>query len=128
MTQHHIDVHCHILPGLDDGSPDDDTTGAMLQMAAECGTCDLFATPHVISGSWQPSWQTILQEVAALNEAGLATLTHTPSPVGFLREICGRPDWERPVMIVVAGHPAANATVPAHALRKKPMTQIASWL
>ena len=69
MTQHHIDLHCHILPGLDDGSPDDDTTGAMLQMAADCGTGDLFATPHVISGSWQPSWQTILQEVAALNEA-----------------------------------------------------------
>lgn len=66
--------------------------------------------------------------LAALTEAGLATLTHTPSPMGFLRRICGRPEWEKPVMIVVAGHPAPGATVPAHALRKKPLTQIASWL
>lgn len=66
--------------------------------------------------------------LAALNEAGLATLTHTPSPMGFLREICGRPKWEKPVMIVVTGHPATDATVPAHALHKKPMQQIASWL
>lgn len=66
--------------------------------------------------------------LATLHEAGVATLTHTPSPMGFLRTICGRPEWEKPVMIVVAGHPAANATVPAHALIKKPLTQIASWL
>lgn len=66
--------------------------------------------------------------IAALTEAGLATLTHTPSPMGFLREICGRPASEKAVMIVVVGHPAADATVPAHALRKKPMSRIASWL
>jgi nitroreductase len=66
--------------------------------------------------------------LATLHEAGLATLTHTPSPMGFLRRICERPEWEKPVMIVVVGHPAANATVPTHALRKKPLTQIASWL
>ena len=66
--------------------------------------------------------------LAALTEAGLATLTHTPSPMGFLRRICGRPEWEKPVMIIVAGHPAPDAVVPAHALRKKPLTQIASWL
>jgi nitroreductase len=66
--------------------------------------------------------------LATLHEAGLATLTHTPSPMGFLREACGRPEWEKPVMIVVAGHPAADATVPVHALRKKSLDQIASWL
>lgn len=66
--------------------------------------------------------------IAALTEAGLATLTHTPSPMGFLRKICRRPEWEKPVMIIVAGHPAAEATVPAHALRKKPLERIASWL
>lgn len=66
--------------------------------------------------------------IAALTEAGLATLTHTPSPMGFLRDICGRPDWEKPLMILVVGHPAPDATVPAHALRKKPFEQIASWL
>jgi nitroreductase len=66
--------------------------------------------------------------LATLHEAGLATLTHTPSPMGFLRRVCGRPEWEKPVMIVVVGHPAPDATVPAHALRKKPLRQIASWL
>jgi nitroreductase len=66
--------------------------------------------------------------LATLHEAGVATLTHTPSPMGFLRTICGRPEWEKPVMIVVAGHPAADATVPAHALVKKPLSTIASWL
>ena len=66
--------------------------------------------------------------IATLHEAGLATLTHTPSPMGFLRQVCGRPEWEKPVMIVVAGHPAPDATVPAHALKKKPLEQIASWL
>lgn len=66
--------------------------------------------------------------LATLHEAGLATLTHTPSPMGFLRELCGRPDWEKPVMVVVAGHPAKDATVPVHALEKKPLDRIASWL
>lgn len=66
--------------------------------------------------------------IATLHEAGLATLTHTPSPMGFLREICGRPEHEKPLMIVVAGHPAPGATVPDHALRKKPLAQISSWL
>lgn len=66
--------------------------------------------------------------LATLHEAGVATLTHTPSPMGFLRDICKRPDTERPVMIVVAGLPADDATVPVHATRKKPMAQISSWL
>ncbi len=66
--------------------------------------------------------------LATLHEAGVATLTHTPSPMGFLRQICKRPDWEKPVMIVVAGRPASNATVPAHARLKKPLEQITSWL
>ena len=66
--------------------------------------------------------------IATLHEAGLATLTHTPSPMGFLRELCGRPEHEKPLMVVVVGHPAADATVPVHATRKKPLSQIASWL
>ncbi|MEM7664619.1 MAG: nitroreductase family protein [Pseudomonadota bacterium] len=66
--------------------------------------------------------------IATLHEAGLATLTHTPSPMGFLRESCERPEWEKPVMIVVVGRPTTDATVPAHALEKKPLTQISSWL
>jgi iodotyrosine deiodinase len=66
--------------------------------------------------------------LAALHRAGLATLTHTPSPMGFLRQLCGRPATEKPVMIIVAGLPAADATVPLHATRKKPLAQISSWL
>jgi nitroreductase len=66
--------------------------------------------------------------LAALHRAGLATLTHTPSPMGFLRDICGRPADEKPLMIIVAGHPADNAVVPLHALKKKPLEQISSWL
>lgn len=66
--------------------------------------------------------------IATLHEAGLATLTHTPSPMGFLRDICERPEHEKPLMVVVVGHPEEGATVPAHALKKKPLEQISSWL
>ena len=66
--------------------------------------------------------------ITALHEAGLATLTHTPSPMGFLREACERPEWEKPLMILVVGRPTKDATVPAHALKKKPLSQISSWL
>ncbi|MCY7280859.1 MAG: nitroreductase family protein [Sphingomonas bacterium] len=65
--------------------------------------------------------------LAALHRAGLATLTHTPSPMGFLREICERPISENPLMIVVAGLPAKKATIPVYATRKKPLGQISSW-
>lgn len=66
--------------------------------------------------------------LAALHRAGLATLTHTPSPMGFLRELCGRPADEKPYMILVVGHPAPDAMVPEHALKKKPLERISSWL
>lgn len=66
--------------------------------------------------------------IATLHEAGVATLTHTPSPMGFLREICDRPEHEKPLMVIVVGHPAEGATVPERALKKKPLEQIASWL
>jgi nitroreductase len=66
--------------------------------------------------------------LAALHHAGLATLTHTPSPMKFLNDICGRPANEKPMMIVVAGKPAPDATMPRHATIKKPLDAIASWL
>ncbi len=50
--------------------------------------------------------------IAALHEAGLATLTHTPSPMGFLNQILERPSHEKPFLLLVVGHPAAEATVP----------------
>jgi nitroreductase len=66
--------------------------------------------------------------LTTLHAAGLATLTHTPSPMGFLRDICGRSDNEKPLMLIVAGLPAADAVVPEYATRKKPLEQISSWL
>jgi nitroreductase len=66
--------------------------------------------------------------IAALHSAGLATLTHTPAPMGFLADICGRPPEEKPFLLLVAGHPAPDATVPAAALDKKPLDAIAAWI
>lgn len=66
--------------------------------------------------------------LATLHEAGLATLTHTPAPMKFLNRICNRPADEKPMMLVVVGHPAADATVPAHAVQRKPLNQISSWI
>ena len=66
--------------------------------------------------------------IAALHDAGLATLTHTPNPMKFLNEVCERPQNEKPMMVLVVGKPAADATVPVHALSKKPLDAITSWL
>ena len=66
--------------------------------------------------------------VLALHHAGLATLTHTPAPMGFLNEICGRPESEKPYLLIVTGYPAVGATIPAHALEKKGLEEIASFL
>jgi iodotyrosine deiodinase len=64
--------------------------------------------------------------IASLHNAGLATLTHTPSPMGFLNEICGRPKNERPIMLVVTGYPADGVTVPD--IDKKTLDEITSWI
>lgn len=64
--------------------------------------------------------------ITGLHHAGLATLTHTPSPMGFLNEILGRPANERPFLILVVGFPAEDARVPQ--ITKKPLEKIASFL
>lgn len=66
--------------------------------------------------------------ITALHSAGLGTLTHTPAPMGFLREICGRPENEKPFVLMVVGHPAADATVPKHALVKKSLNEISTFM
>lgn len=63
--------------------------------------------------------------LSALHNAGLATLTHTPSPMAFLRDILGRPKNERPFLILVAGYPAEGASVPD--IARKPLDAISSW-
>jgi len=65
--------------------------------------------------------------IAALHHAGLATLTHTPNPMSFLNEVLGRPDTEKPYILLVVGHPTADAMVPAHAKAKKRLDEIASF-
>ena len=50
--------------------------------------------------------------ITAIHNAGLASLTHTPSPMGFLNKILKRPDNERPFLLLVVGHPVKNAKVP----------------
>ncbi|MDA1193569.1 MAG: nitroreductase family protein [Planctomycetota bacterium] len=64
--------------------------------------------------------------IAALHHAGLATLTHTPSPMGFLRDLLGRGEHERPFVLLVVGYPAPEATVPA--IGRKPLRAIATFL
>lgn len=63
--------------------------------------------------------------IAALHHAGLATLTHTPSPMGFLTRILGRPAREKPFLLLVVGHPADGARVPD--ISKKPLDAIATF-
>ena len=64
--------------------------------------------------------------IEALHEIGLATLTHTPSPMEFLREILGRPTNEKPFILFPVGYPAADATVPN--LRRKSLDEVAIWV
>ena len=65
--------------------------------------------------------------IAALHDAGLATLTHTPNPMRFLNRILERPASERPYILLVVGHPAADAMIPRAATVKKPLEQIATF-
>jgi nitroreductase len=61
----------------------------------------------------------------ACHQLGLATLTHTPSPMKFLREICGRPENEKPILLVPVGYPADDAVVPV--IAKKPLHEAVQW-
>jgi iodotyrosine deiodinase len=63
--------------------------------------------------------------ITALHLSGLATLTHTPSPMKFLNKILGRPDSERPFLILVTGYPRSNASVPV--ISKYQLDQIATF-
>ncbi len=64
--------------------------------------------------------------ISAVHQAGLVSLTHTPSPMKFLNEILGRPSNERPFLILVVGYPAEGASVPD--IRKKPLDEIATFI
>mgnify|MGYP003861806269 CR=1 FL=1 len=64
--------------------------------------------------------------IAALHHAGLATLTHTPSPMGFLSTVLNRPANERAYLLLVVGYPAPGVCVPE--ITKKPLDEIATFL
>jgi iodotyrosine deiodinase len=64
--------------------------------------------------------------ITAVHHAGLASLTHTPSPMGFLNKILGRPANERPFLVLVVGYPAEGTTVPD--ISKKQLEEIATFI
>ena len=64
--------------------------------------------------------------ISALHMAGLASLTHTPAPMKFLNEICGCPESEKPVILLVVGYPTEDADVPK--ISKYLLDQISSWI
>lgn len=95
----------------------------------------IFAQPHGLSPTGEVVKHYYVSEsvgiatgllIAALHRTGLATLTHTPSPMGFLNELCARPAYERAFLLLVTGYPAADATVPH--ITKKPFAEIATFL
>lgn len=60
--------------------------------------------------------------IAAVHHMGLVTLTHTPSPMGFLSKVLARPDYERPFLVMPVGYPARDASVPD--IKRKPLEDI----
>lgn len=63
--------------------------------------------------------------ITAIHNAGLVSLTHTPSPMNFLNEILGRPNNERPFLLLVVGYPARSAKVPD--IKKKQLSEIITF-
>lgn len=66
--------------------------------------------------------------INALHSSGLATLTHTPNPMKFLNEVCGRPDNEKAFLILVTGHPADDAVIPKKSQIKKNLDEFTTFL
>ena len=95
----------------------------------------VFAQPFRISpdGTRSPTYYAIESVgiaagvlVTAVHSCGLASLTHTPSPMGFLNRILERPSHEKPFLLLVVGHPASDARVPD--ISRKPLAEISSFL
>lgn len=90
----------------------------------------VFAVSHGLRGGQKIKHYYVQESVgiacgfllAGLHLAGLATLTHTPSPMGFLNGILGRPANERPYLLVPVGYPAPDATVPV--IPRKPLREV----
>ena len=94
----------------------------------------IFARAHTVQQDGQTTKNYYVSEsvgiatgflISALHQAGLATLTHTPSPMKFLNSILDRPSNERPFLVLVVGYPKEDARVPA--IAKKTLSQITSY-
>jgi nitroreductase len=94
----------------------------------------VFAQPHGVLPDGRPVKHYYATEsvgiatgmlITALHHAGLATLTHTPSPMGFLTRLLGRPDHERPFLLLVVGYPAPDAVVPD--ITRKPLDRVVTF-
>lgn len=66
--------------------------------------------------------------INALHHSGLVTLTHTPKPMTFLNEICNRPKTDKAYILLVVGYPAENASIPDHAMIKKSLDDICTFI
>ena len=65
--------------------------------------------------------------IAAIHNAGLVCLEHTPNPMKFLNTLCNRPINEKPVMVIPVGYPTETASIPAAAKQKKPLDKVSSF-
>lgn len=95
----------------------------------------VFAESYGVTGDGEQRKHYYVQEsvgiatgilITALHHAGLATLTHTPSPMNFLNELLDRPENERPFLLLVTGYPAGDARVPE--IGKKSLDEISTFL
>lgn len=95
----------------------------------------IFARSYDVSEAGEKSKNYYVQEsvgiatgmlITALHQCGLATLTHTPSPMGFLSKVLKRPANERPFLILVTGYPAEGVLVPD--ISRKPLQEIATFI
>ena len=95
----------------------------------------IFAQSHGIADDGSPVKHYYVQEsvgiatgllITAIHHAGLASLTHTPSPMGFLNTILSRPSHERPFLLLVVGYPASDTAVPV--ITKKALDEFASFV
>jgi len=93
-----------------------------------------FAKPFVLDESGKRAKNYYVSEscgiacgmfISAIHNMGLATLTHTPSPMKFLNSIVGRPSHERPYILFPIGYPSKDATVPV--LERKPLSEVSQW-
>ncbi|MGB1259648.1 MAG: nitroreductase family protein [Akkermansiaceae bacterium] len=122
-TEEWLDVLAHL--GTDDQKPFLEQAPALIAVFQQSKTTDFRG---VETKTYYPKESVGIATgflIAALHAAGLASLTHTPSPMKFLNEILGRPSSEKPFLLLVVGYPADGCEVPV--ISKKPLETIASF-